>query len=127
MQSKTTVINVKDKEAVKEAQDQGNYVYVGRHSDPSIGKWGNPFTHESSYLAAILVSTREEAVERYRNYIIQRSDLMAALPELRGKVLGCWCAPKPCHAYILAELADKFDPDWKEETEVDERARWRHK
>jgi hypothetical protein len=26
--------------------------------------------------------------------------------ELRGKILGCWCAPLPCHADILAEVAN---------------------
>jgi len=31
---------------------------------------------------------------------------MAALPELRGKVLGCWCAPKACHGDVLVSLAN---------------------
>jgi hypothetical protein len=31
---------------------------------------------------------------------------MAALPELRGKDLICWCAPKPCHADVLLDLAN---------------------
>lgn len=26
--------------------------------------------------------------------------------ELRGKALGCWCAPDTCHGHVLAELAD---------------------
>jgi hypothetical protein len=26
---------------------------------------------------------------------------MAALPELRGKVLACWCAPEPCRGDVL--------------------------
>ena len=30
--------------------------------------------------------------------------LLAALPELQGKVLGCWCAPLPCHGDVLVEL-----------------------
>ena len=31
----------------------------------------------------------------------------AALRGLRGKTLGCWCDPEgPCHAKILAELAE---------------------
>ena len=26
--------------------------------------------------------------------------------ELRGRVLGCFCAPLPCHADVLAEVAN---------------------
>ena len=33
--------------------------------------------------------------------------LLAALPELRGKRLGCWCAPQACHGDVLAQLADQ--------------------
>ena len=33
---------------------------------------------------------------------------MAQLPELKGKVLGCWCAPEGCHGDVLAELADSL-------------------
>jgi hypothetical protein len=32
--------------------------------------------------------------------------LLERLPELRGKVLGCWCAPLPRHGDLLATLAD---------------------
>jgi hypothetical protein len=42
----------------------------------------------------------------YREYILQRPDLLALLPDLRGHRLGCWCVPLPCHAEVIAELAD---------------------
>ena len=42
----------------------------------------------------------------YREYLLGRADLLALLPELRGRRLGCWCAPEPCHAAVIAELAD---------------------
>lgn len=29
---------------------------------------------------------------------------MNSLHELNGKVLGCWCAPGPCHGDVLVEL-----------------------
>ncbi|WP_431968205.1 DUF4326 domain-containing protein [Actinacidiphila sp. bgisy160] len=25
-----------------------------------------------------------------------------------GRRLGCWCEPEPCHAQVVAELADAF-------------------
>jgi hypothetical protein len=31
---------------------------------------------------------------------------MASLDELRGLVLGCWCAPRPCHGDVLVRLAN---------------------
>lgn len=70
-------------------------VYVGRPS-----KWGNPFRIGPNF-------SRKEAIARYRYWLMnERPDLMAALPELRGKVLACWCEPMPCHADVLAELAN---------------------
>jgi hypothetical protein len=69
-------------------------VYVGRPS-----KWGNPFR-------AGLDGTRKEVIAMYRAWLIQQPSLMAALPELKGKILGCWCAPEACHADVLDELAN---------------------
>lgn len=69
-------------------------VYIGRPS-----KWGNPFvigTH----------GTREEVVKLYRDYVLASPALMAALHELRGRDLVCWCAPCACHGDVLLELAN---------------------
>lgn len=74
-------------------------VYIGRPS-----KFGNPFSHKPSNIAEIKVATREEAVSRYREWILTQPDLMASLEELRGKRLGCFCHPKLCHGHVLIEL-----------------------
>ena len=50
--------------------------------------------------------TREEVVRKYRDYLLGSPELLALLPGLRGRKLGCWCAPLPCHADVIAELAD---------------------
>lgn len=76
-------------------------IYIGRPS-----KWGNPFSHVPGTIARFRVHTREEAIERYAAWIVTQPHLMAALPELRGKILSCWCAPLPCHGDVLARLAD---------------------
>jgi hypothetical protein len=78
-------------------------VYIGRPS-----KWGNPFSHLSNTLAEYRVTSREEALAKYREWILTQPDLMAALPELKDKVLGCWCKPKTCHGDILVELLEKY-------------------
>lgn len=78
-------------------------VYIGRPS-----KWGNPFTHLSraDTLAEHHVASRQEAVEKYREWIAANHELLSQLEELRGKTLGCWCSPKPCHGDVLVELVN---------------------
>ena len=38
-------------------------------------------------------------------HLPSRPDLLARLGELRGKALGCWCAPLACHGDVLAGAA----------------------
>ena len=86
-------------------------VYVGRPS-----KWGNPYNiGDSKFMLGIPRGdgdklTREEAIERYRwrlRATEMGATLMEQMDELRGKDLVCWCAPLPCHADVLLELANK--------------------
>ena len=77
-------------------------------------KWGNPCVvnprvrYGSGAKHAPNVPTATEAVAFYREYLKECPDLMAALPELRGKNLACFCAiDQPCHADVLLELANK--------------------
>ena len=49
---------------------------------------------------------RDEVIARYRDWIATQPELLAALPELRGKDLACWCAPEPCHGDVLLELLE---------------------
>lgn len=73
-------------------------IYIGRPS-----KWGNPFEIGRD-------GTREEVIAKYRAWVVTKPDLMKSLPELKGKVLGCWCHPKPCHGDVLVELVNKITP-----------------
>lgn len=70
-------------------------VHVGR---PSI--WGNPFKMRSE-------ADRDKVISQYEKWIIEQPELLARLPELRGKVLGCWCSPRACHADVLVRLANQ--------------------
>ena len=70
-------------------------VYIGRGS-----KWGNPFKIGEH-------GTREEVIALYKAHILDSPTKMADLYELKGKILGCWCAPNACHGDILVELSDK--------------------
>lgn len=72
-------------------------------------KWGNPFTHvkDRPTRAEFLVSSREEAIAKYEEWIKTQPHLMAALHELKDKVLGCWCRPLACHGDVLLRLANE--------------------
>lgn len=76
-------------------------VYIGRGS-----KWGNPYSHKEGTLAEHVVGSRVEAIKKYEEYLLSSEDLMRSLPELKGKVLGCWCKPKSCHGDILLKYAN---------------------
>lgn len=83
-------------------------VYIGR-APGERGKWGNPFSHKEGTTAKYLKATREEAVEAYKDYILEGEGkhLLNDLHELEGKTLGCWCKPKKCHGDILVEIIEQ--------------------
>ena len=81
-------------------------VYIGRPSP-----WGNPFTPIANRptCADFVVGSRDEAIAAYREWILTQPHLLALLPQLRGKILGCWCKPQACHGGVLMELADALN------------------
>jgi len=74
-------------------------IYIGRP-----GPWGNPFEIGKD-------GTREEAIQRYREWILSEPLLMQEIGSLRGKILGCWCSPKLCHGDVLIELVHVQSPE----------------
>lgn len=77
-------------------------VYVGR---PTI--WGNPWGEVDTFREMLSgsrpISEIDSRLREWRLRILNR------IPELRGKQLACWCRLcKPCHADVLAELANKI-------------------
>ena len=71
-------------------------MYIGRATPPRSrpplrkSKSANPF-HLRHHVSD---GERLEVIERYREWRLNQPDLVEALAELRGKILGCWCAPK---------------------------------
>jgi hypothetical protein len=90
----TTVVNKHLKDAVYDE-------YIGRGS-----KWGNPYSHMDGTQALYKVVTREEAIAKYVKWFFTQPELKASVKELKGKKLGCYCHPAPCHGHFLARLAD---------------------
>lgn len=88
-------------------------VYIGRPS-----KWGNPFSHLADTRALINVATRKESVEMYHAWLegrlqqiidIDPPSIQEIKAELKGKILGCWCAPQACHGDVLSKIANSED------------------
>ncbi|MEU1301721.1 DUF4326 domain-containing protein [Streptomyces shenzhenensis] len=91
------------------ADAPADVVYVGRRW--TLGGWDlprhplyNPFAYHTA--AKRRDGTRAEVVAMYRAYLLERPELLELVPRLRGRTLACWCVPEPCHAQVLAELAD---------------------
>lgn len=84
-------------------------------------KWGNPIVLIlqkgkgrllSVAAADAKIKERRQALEMFRNQLLGSQlepwvTMRAALPELRGKNLACWCQPgDECHADVLLEVAN---------------------
>lgn len=94
----TTVVRLKRKGGII-VQDCD--VYIGRQCNMggwslATSKWANPYS--------VKEYGRELALYKYEQYIRSNTTLMSQLEELRGKTLGCWCKPDPCHGDILIKL-----------------------
>jgi hypothetical protein len=76
-------------------------VYIGRPS-----KWGNPFKIGGAHPVTGRPMTRTDVIDLYEQHLLQSPTLLRALPEVRGKILGCWCPPKACHGHVIARYAD---------------------
>ena len=74
------------------AKSNGLYVRIDRGT-----KWGNPFVLERD-------GDRDTVIDRYRQRLAREDLLLAALGELAGMALGCWCAPRRCHGDVLAGI-----------------------
>lgn len=95
--SKCTVVNIKTSKYD---------VYIGRHPDPIIGRWGNPYSCKANTLAKYKTTTRKESIEKFKEYLLNNEELKRLLPSLKGKRLGCFCKPKSCHGDVIAELVN---------------------
>jgi len=63
--------------------------------------WGNPFEMPDD-------GERAEVIGKFSKFYLPYKDgLLARIPTLRGKVLGCWCHPEECHGHIIAEIVNR--------------------
>ena len=80
-----------------------NTVYIGRKNARyglAASQWANPFRVSQE-------ADRASAIAAYEKWLQSQRPLMAALHELKGCDLVCWCAPLPCHGDVLLRLANE--------------------
>jgi hypothetical protein len=78
------------------ADQAGIMVKIDRNTD-----WGNPFETPAD-------GSRDEVCDNYaQHYLPYKPSLLKKVPNLKGKVLVCWCHPLRCHGDHLAELANQ--------------------
>ncbi len=73
-------------------------------------RWGNPFRPGGEAPGGGVIEDHEQSVEIYRVWLRGRPDLSAAaVRELAGQVLMCWCAPgETCHVQdVLIPLVNE--------------------
>lgn len=71
-------------------------VFVGRGSP-----FGNPFVIGRD-------GTREDVIAKFDAWLRTQPEKVALVKRfLRGKVLGCYCAPRACHGDVLARIANE--------------------
>jgi len=97
----TTLVNIKHKNAYD--------VYIGRASI-----FGNPFLIGRD-------GTRKQVVEKYREYFYNKlKDPIFAgkVSLLKGKILGCFCAPLSCHGDVIIEYLEGIKNEIKNDTKT---------
>lgn len=72
-------------------------VYIGRAGKGQDGYFGNPYSVQQY---------GERALSLYASHFQRRLDndheFRRRVLELRGKRLGCFCKPRPCHGDVIA-------------------------
>ncbi len=85
-------------------QAPANALYCGRVNktyNVEQSKWANPYVIGKD-------GDRAAVIEKHRLWINSQPELLAALPELKDKVLSCWCdvRKEACHCETLIELSE---------------------
>lgn len=93
----TIVVSMRDgrhERLINMMKANGSYDRIDRGSP-----WGNPFVEGKD-------GDRDTVIANYRDHFLPFKPSLDPAT-LRGKALGCWCHPLPCHGDVLAEAADR--------------------
>lgn len=86
-------------------------VYIGRACtmggwNLAESVWHNPF--KLSIKPKPTPEQVQDVLAKYEAHVRAKPKLMARLPELCNRSLGCFCAPKPCHGDVLIKLVREW-------------------
>lgn len=96
LNGETIVVNLKSHDKfINWAGSEGLYEKIDRRTI-----WGNPFVLDADGDRTTVISSYEE------HYLPYKPSLLERIHTLRGKALGCWCAPLPCHGDVLKRKVD---------------------
>ena len=81
---------------------------IGRAGHGEDGYFGHPFR-------LLPGMSRGATLDRYRSYFYGRlrtdPEFGQRIHALKGKRLGCFCKPYPCHGDIIKEYLDTLDDE----------------
>jgi hypothetical protein len=80
-------------------------VYVGRGSD-----YGNPFPITKEHDRATVIAMHKAWLKKQLTQFGGARRLRLLVTDLQGRNLRCFCAPLPCHAEVLREIANSPNP-----------------
>lgn len=88
-------------------------VYIGRRGHGHDGYFGNPVRiGQPCPVCEQMHERRGDTLACFEVYARQRLEddptYARRVRALRGKTLGCFCAPKPCHGDILVKLVSEL-------------------
>lgn len=78
-----------------------SHVYIGRNMSFYVkgaeqSPWHNPFSVKKYGL--------KKSLQLYEQHVRHYPHLWDNIESLEDKILGCWCAPNPCHGHVLETL-----------------------
>lgn len=89
-------------------------VYIGRAGHGLNGEFGNP--HPIGYCAICkAVHDRDGSILAFQQYFWRKvnsdNDFLKKVLKLKGKILGCFCKPLPCHGDVYTEFLKWTDTE----------------
>ena len=92
----TTVVNLR-----YQPYDQ----YIGRSGKGEDGYFGNPIRLQPG-------ESRGSTIQKFKDYFYKRlrtdQEFKDRIHQLKGKRLGCFCKPFPCHGDVIAAYLNSF-------------------
>ena len=103
-------------------------IYIGRHEDPEIGKFGNPFSHKPNSLALYITRNRSCSITYFKQFLIEginflirigiekdsklfndlmikRDIILKDMHIMKGKRIACFCSKEEkCHGDVYIDL-----------------------